>query len=150
MELSDDRTLKESHFAPNVKCEVSVQKYIVSNPQILNIFMISKNLLFGIVAVVLCASPTLIFQQPPANAAPAPQTPKAPQFTERDFALAQQVTEIFGFSLSAGLVALRRNNWNLDDTVTKLATEESFLNLVMDEAEKVSKQQTLDVVLIMM
>lgn len=50
----------------------------------------------------------------------------------------QQVMEIFGFSQNAGLVALRRNNWNLDDTVTKLATEELFLQQVMDEAEKVN------------
>lgn len=53
------------------------------------------------------------------------------------FPFLQQVMEIMGISQNAALVALRRTNMDVGETVTKLATDEPFLKFVNDEAARV-------------
>lgn len=68
------------------------------------------------------------------------EKPKPP--TEEELKKASNVMEIFGLTETAALVALRRNKFVLDETVTKLATEEQFLASVLEEASKVMTVRT--------
>lgn len=63
---------------------------------------------------------------------------KLEPLTAEEMQKVAQVIEIFNLSENAAQLALRKNNFMLDDTVAKLLSQETFLSSVVEEAAKMN------------